>query len=232
MATKKAPATTAPATRSPARKAPENTAARIAGVARPSANRRVSSDRTATFTAPTLSAATGKKVAERLQQRLVGMTDLAMTLKHIHWNVVGPNFIAVHEMLDPQYQAASLMVDEIAERISTLGGSPNALPGTLVTTRTWDDYDLDRADGIVHLGALDLVYEGTIADHREAIDDIGETDIISQDLLISQTRQLEQFQWFVRAHLADAAGGMANAGATTEMEAAEAVAAKTSTRRR
>ena len=40
-----------------------------------------------------------------LQSRLVSLIDLGLTLKHVHWNVVGPHFIGVHEMLDPQYDA-------------------------------------------------------------------------------------------------------------------------------
>ncbi|HQV58650.1 MAG TPA: hypothetical protein PKV27_11600, partial [Ilumatobacteraceae bacterium] len=67
---------------------------------------------------------------------------------------------------------------------------------------------------------------------RNVLHDIGDIDAISEDLLVGQTRQLELYHWFVRAHLADAAGGMANAGATTEMGAAEAVAAKSSARTR
>jgi starvation-inducible DNA-binding protein len=42
----------------------------------------------------------------------------------VHWNVVGPNFIAVYIMLDPQVGAVRAMVDDIAERIAILGGSP------------------------------------------------------------------------------------------------------------
>jgi len=37
-----------------------------------------------------------------LQERLASLLDLQLTLKHIHWNVVGVNFISVHEFLDPQ----------------------------------------------------------------------------------------------------------------------------------
>ena len=39
------------------------------------------------------------KTIEALEKRLVALLDLQLTLKHIHWNVVGPNFIGVHEML-------------------------------------------------------------------------------------------------------------------------------------
>jgi len=68
------------------------------------------------FTVPGMTDADAKKVISLLQDRLNALSDLALTLKHIHWNVVGPNFIAVHLMLDPQVDAVRLMADETAER--------------------------------------------------------------------------------------------------------------------
>ncbi len=193
-------------------------------------SRPVTSDRNASFTVPSMSAGDGASVAELLQHRLVALIDLSLTLKHIHWNVVGPSFIGVHQMLDPQYAGVQMMVDDLAERIATLGGVPSGLPGRLVRMRTWDDYTLDRADTQSHLAALDLVYQGVIADHRGAIDDTESSDPVSQDLLVGQAGVLERYHWFVRSHLADWAGGMVNAGATTELGAAQAAAAKTSAR--
>ena len=130
----------------------------------------VSSERQASFTAPGLSQGDGQQVAEALQARLCSLVDLGLTLKHIHWNVVGPSFIGVHEMLDPQYAGVSAMVDALAERVATMGGVPSGLPGRIVSTRTWDDYDLGRADTQAHLAALDIVYSGVIASHRDAIE--------------------------------------------------------------
>ena len=189
---------------------------------------KVSSSRQASFTVPSLSGDEGTRLAKTLQQRLVALLDLALTIKHIHWNVVGPNFISVHEMLDPHYQGVQTMVDDLAERIATLGGVPSGLPGSLVADRTWDDYELDRADSLAHLGALDLVYRRVISDHRAAIAHTSTIDQVSEGLLIDQTGVLEKYHWFIRSHLADWAGGMANAGADSTIEAARAVAAKTS----
>nr|BFD88521.1 hypothetical protein StreXyl84_79220 [Streptomyces sp. Xyl84] len=45
-------------------------------------------------------------------------------------------------------------------------------------------------------------------------------DPATEDLLIEQLRDLEQFQWFVRAHLENAGGTLATSGARTEQEAA------------
>ena len=127
------------------------------------------------YTVPSMTPEQGAEVAGVLQGRLDALNDLALTLKHIHWNVVGPHFIAVHEMLDPQVDTAREYADELAERIATLGSSPVGTPGALVKARTWDDYSIGRADAIAHLGALDLVYQGVITDYREAAEAVEES---------------------------------------------------------
>lgn len=172
------------------------------------------------FTVPSLTPEEGGRVAAILQHRLHSLNDLALTLKHIHWNVVGPHFIAVHEMLDPQVDSVRLMVDATAERIATLGVPPMGTPGVLVAERTWDDYSLARAGAIEHLGALDEVYQGVIADHRKAAEETAGVDDVTNDLLIGHLHDLELFHWFVRAHLESAGGALSTAGATSEAEAA------------
>jgi starvation-inducible DNA-binding protein len=172
------------------------------------------------YTVPGLKPDTAGEVITLLQNRLNALNDLALTLKHVHWNVVGPHFIAVHTMLDPQVDAVRLMVDALAERIATLGGSPVGTPGALVAQRTWDDYSIGRADTNAHLAALDLVYSGVIEDHREAIEKTEEADPVTQDLLIGQSGALEQFHWFVRAHLETDAGTLITEGTRTEKTAA------------
>ena len=181
---------------------------------------RKSSAPSISYTVPGVDPDDATMIIGLLQNRLDAVTDLHLTLKHIHWNVVGPHFIAVHLMLDPQVDGVRLMADATAERIAMLGGSPVGTPGALVANRTWDDYSLGRDDAIAHLGALDLVYAGVITDHRAAIEKTDEPDPITQDLLIAQCAQLEKYQWFVRAHLESASGRLSTAGADTEKTAA------------
>lgn len=157
-------------------------------------------------TVPGMDAASSSEVISVMQERLSALLDLQLTLKHVHWNVVGINFIAVHEMLDPQVDAVRAMSDAVAERIATLGGEPLGTPGSITKVRSWDDYELNRAPTVRHLSALDAVYSGMISDHRAAIATFGDLDPISEDLFIGHTGQLELFQWFVRAHLQDADG--------------------------
>jgi starvation-inducible DNA-binding protein len=174
-----------------------------------------------TYTVPGMKNDTAETVIALLQDRLNALSDLALTLKHVHWNVVGPNFIGVHTMIDPQVDAVRLMVDETAERIATLGGSPSGTPGALVAQRGWDDYAIGRAGTQEHLAALDVVYQGVIEAQRDAIETTDELDQVSQDMLIKHSADLEQFHWFIRAHLENSAGVLKTSGAKTERSAAK-----------
>src|SRR3954454_13013981 len=115
------------------------------------------------FTVPGLTEATARKVTDLLQKQLRTYNDLHLTLKHVHWNVVGPHFISVHQMIDPQVEVVRGYADEVAERIATLGSSPQGTPGAIVAQRDWDDYAIGRAGAIEHLAALDQVYIGLIS---------------------------------------------------------------------
>lgn len=174
------------------------------------------------YTVPGMSEHDAQRINELLQDRLHACNDLHLTLKHVHWNVVGPHFIAVHEMLDPQVEAVRGMADDLAERIAALGGSPQGTPGALVAARSWDDYSVGRASTQEHLGALDVAYRGVIGAYRDAIEELDKLDLVTQDLVIGQAEQLEQFHWFIRAHLEDSSGRLATAGADSEREGAQA----------
>ena len=179
-------------------------------------------DLTPKYTVPGIEREAAGRLIDVLRLRLHALNDLHLTLKHVHWNVVGPHFIAVHQMIDPQVDRVRDMADDTAERIAALGGVAQGTPGSLVKERTWDDYSIGREDALAHLGALDLVYTGVIEDIRDAIKVVGEIDPATEDLLIEQLRDLEQFQWFVRAHLESYTGELKHSGASGEKEAADA----------
>ena len=163
------------------------------------------------------------KVATILQERLATLVDLSLTLKHVHWNVIGPGFIAVHEMMDTQVDSTRTMVDAVAERITTLGGVAAGLAGQVNEMRhANDDYALGRGPLAAHLGALDKVYEQACSGHRTAIEQVGSIDPVSEDLLISQLAELELNHWFVRAHISDTDGRLATHGTLTQLDAAAA----------
>jgi starvation-inducible DNA-binding protein len=174
------------------------------------------------YTVPGMSEEDSVRVIELLQKRLHAYNDLHLTLKHVHWNVVGPHFIAVHEMIDPQVDDVRVMADDTAERIATLGGSPKGTPGAIVEERPWDDYSIGRATTQEHLAALDVVYRGVVGGTRSAVEEVGKLDPVTEDMLIGHLDKLELFHWFIRAHLENAGGELATGDSSTEQGAAAA----------
>ena len=64
-----------------------------------------------------------RNVAGILNDRLAYAIDLQSQIKQAHWNVKGPNFIALHELFDKLSDAVLEQIDEIAERVTSLGGT-------------------------------------------------------------------------------------------------------------
>ena len=156
-----------------------------------------------TFIVPGLDEAASEKIIGILQNRLSQEQEAALVLKHAHWNVTGENFIAVHEMIDPQVEAVLNMADETAERIATLGGSPDGRAYAITRFRTWPKFELEgRVNTLDYLKALDSYYSEFIKASRTAITELDELDIISSNIMQDHVQELEKFQWFMRSHLA------------------------------
>ena len=131
------------------------------------------------FIIPGLDEVASEKIIGILQERLSQEQEAALVLKHAHWNVAGPNFIAVHEMLDPQVDEVLAMADETAERIAALGGSPSGRPDDIVRYRTWDKFELEgRQNTLDYLRALDKYYDSFIKADRTAIKELDDLDVI------------------------------------------------------
>ena len=86
---------------------------------------------TLAFVVPGLDEAASEKAIAILQNRLSQEQEAALVLKHAHWNVTGPNFIAVHEMLDPEVEAvmaAARVLVPAMIRFCAISAAPAKLP--------------------------------------------------------------------------------------------------------
>src|SRR5262245_32526611 len=101
-----------------------------------------------------LSVASRTKVVKLLNERLADAIDLGAQTKHAHWNVKGPNFIALHELFDKVAENVEEHIDELAERITALGGTAHGTIAYAARSSSLKPYPEDITEGPAHLRAL------------------------------------------------------------------------------
>jgi starvation-inducible DNA-binding protein len=143
-----------------------------------------------------------KQAIELLNARLADCKDLQTQTKQAHWNVKGPNFIALHELFDKINEEVDEYVDEIAERAVQLGGVAEGTARMVAKRSSLPEYPANTVEGRAHVEALSSVLAtfGKVA--RKAIDQSNELgDLDTADLFTEVSRGIDKWLWFVEAHL-------------------------------
>jgi len=145
---------------------------------------------------------TRKSMVDLLNARLADAVDLSMQAKQAHWNVKGPGFIALHELFDQVHDHLRGHVDEIAERVTALGGRADGTVQVAAKASTLPAYPMDAVSGKAHCEALSVGLAEFGKSVRSAIDQASELgDEASADLFTGMARDLDKDLWFVEAHL-------------------------------
>src|SRR5580692_11542410 len=141
-----------------------------------------------------------------LNDRLADAIDLQSQVKQAHWNVKGPNFIALHELFDKISDLVLEQIDEIAERVTSLGGTAEGTVAVAAKRRKMKNYPLGITAGKDHLFYLSTqlsvfakIVRGAIAE----TDELGDAD--TADLFTGISRDVDKYLWFIEAHLQDKA---------------------------
>jgi starvation-inducible DNA-binding protein len=139
---------------------------------------------------------------ELLNARLADTIDLALLTKQAHWNLKGPRFIAIHEMLDGFRDQIDDYIDTMAERVVQLGGTALGTTQTVAKGTTLPPYPTNIYAIGDHLPALIDRY-GTVANAvRKAIDAAAEAgDANTADIFTEASRGLDKALWFLEAHV-------------------------------
>ncbi len=133
------------------------------------------------------------RMIELLNARLADAIDLRTQLKVAHWNVKGPQFIALHKLFDEIVEDVDEYVDLVAERAVQLGGVADGTARQVAERSSLDEYPATGGgQEHVHAAADALASFGRLA--REAIEvaadakDQDTSDIFTDDL--SRDRQV------------------------------------------
>ena len=144
---------------------------------------------------------TRQKVVGILNDRLADAVDLRSQAKQAHWNVKGPNFIALHELFDRISTELDTHVDDIAERITTLGGVAMGTVRLAAENSSLSEYPHEISDGMAHVDALSSALSDLgkkVRSDIDSTDELGDKD--TADLFTSVSRSLDKLLWFVEAH--------------------------------
>ncbi len=148
-----------------------------------------------------LAAKTRARMITLLNARLADALDLQMQAKQAHWNVKGSNFIALHELFDQVAGDVETYADDIAERITSLGGTAMGTVRIAAETSSLEQYPLEISDGTAHVDALSTAladYGKKIRKNIDETDDLGDKD--TADLYTGVSRGIDKLLWFVEAH--------------------------------
>lgn len=147
-----------------------------------------------------------KKVSiDLLNARLADAIDLSLIAKQAHWNVKGPQFIAIHEMFDGFRANLDVHVDTIAERAVQLGGTALGTSQAIAERTSLKPYPTDIYKTKDHLAALIDCYAVAAKNARQAIDEAEEADdMVTADIFTAYSHSLDKSLWFLEAHTQEA----------------------------
>jgi len=148
-----------------------------------------------------LDAETRQSVVELLNARLADVIDLELQAKQAHWNVKGPQFIALHKLFDEVADAVEAGYDEIAERAVMLGGVAVGTAQAVVERTTLAPYPVEAQDWKNHVDCVSTALAKFGTALRQAIEDADELeDAVTADLFTEVAHEVDKYMWFVEAH--------------------------------
>ncbi|MDY7024724.1 MAG: Dps family protein [Pseudomonadota bacterium] len=139
------------------------------------------------------------KIADGLKRVLADSYTLYLQTHNFHWNVTGPRFRELHLMFEEHYTELAVAVDDIAERIRTLG---EVAPGTYKAFAQLSN--IDEVDGVPEADdMIDILLKG----HEQVVQTCREVLAIAQDaddessaaLISDRMRVHEKTAWMLRA---------------------------------
>ncbi len=138
-----------------------------------------------------------------LNRVLANESVLAAKTKKFHWDVVGPQFMTLHELWDDQYEKLAEYQDRVAERVRTLGGFPVGTLAGFLRHTTLDEYPGDVPSATEAIAKLLQDHEHVVRDLREGIDECEEAhgDKGTADFLTGMMQEHEKMAWMLRSFL-------------------------------
>ena len=138
---------------------------------------------------------------EALKHILADSYVLLVLIQNVHWNAEGSSFIAIHKLLDEQYEDISEAIDVIAERIRSLGeDAPASLESFIALSRLTESKAIKEVDaGVKVLADAHESLAALLLDHIKVLEN--DNDVGTIDLLTDRVREHDKAAWLLRSNL-------------------------------
>lgn len=141
------------------------------------------------------------EITDKLRDFLATTYALYLKTQNFHWNLVGPDFFALHLLFEKHYEEMAGAIDEIAERVRSLGayadGSFSALQkrSEIAESNKAPTQDKMIEELLKGHETLSRMGRPLIRKFQEMHDDV------TSDLLIKRLAFHEKAAWMLRSHL-------------------------------
>jgi starvation-inducible DNA-binding protein len=145
-----------------------------------------------------------EELVRHLNQTLADTMTVRDLYKKCHWQVSGPTFYPLHLLFDKHYTEQAALVDEVAERVQTLGGISIAMAHDVAETTMIPRVPRGREEARVQISRLLEAHELIIKETRRSAHRAQELgDDGTNDLLVGGVLRTNEIQvWFLSEHLA------------------------------
>lgn len=141
-------------------------------------------------------------VAAELNKLLADEHILYNKTRNYHWSVEGPSFMEFHKLYEQQYNELAEVIDEIAERIRTIGHFAEGRLKEIIKLASLDEPEAPTKQ-VEQIANLEADHETIIIRLRKLIKEFDEDykDIGSSDFVTGLLKQHEKMAWMLRSYL-------------------------------
>ena len=142
-------------------------------------------------------------VSHSLNKLLADEHVLYIKTRNAHWNVEGPDFYSKHIFFEKQYEELEKIIDEVAERIRTLGHYPPATLKEYLELTHLSEQSREKNHSLGLIKELLTDHESILIHLRENINDYATAlhDAGSSDYITGLLEMHEKMAWMLRSHL-------------------------------
>ncbi len=144
-----------------------------------------------------------KEICALLNNSLADSHILYFKLRKYHWNLKGDNFMELHKLFESQYTEMQEAIDEIAERVSQLGGVAIGTTAEFSKLSSLKESPgKNPADNMEMIRELLEDHETIIRSLRKSVENAGEKfgDEGTADFLTGLMENHEKMAWILRRY--------------------------------